>query len=270
MVSESEDNEFSTIGESNILQSDKFRIDYDLLNILAMIFMIVDHSGMILFGNNLVMRGIGRLAFPIFCFQIVEGTRHTSNVVSYAKRLFLMGLISEIPFNLMKAKIIDPTRNNVMFELLLCVGVTVIIDKIAQEGVKRSSRVAGILGICGIVGLSELLQLDYGSRGILLAVSFAVAKWIAPKSKIKELIIPLIASIVLFGVLDNSLIIGNTGIHIQTLCCLSFVFIWLYDSNKPGMLKQSSKHSLQKIRKLKYWVYPIHMLIIVTIKFILV
>ena len=51
-----------------------------VLKITALITMIIDHYGAIFQGNIIIYRIIGRLAFPIYCFLLVEGYTHTSNI----------------------------------------------------------------------------------------------------------------------------------------------------------------------------------------------
>ena len=104
------------------------------LKLLAIITMFIDHVGaavlarMIIMGNNtellykvyLTMRTIGRIAFPIFCFLLIEGFEHTRDRKKYALRLLAFAAISEIPFDLaFNSKVLEFGYQNVFFTLFI-------------------------------------------------------------------------------------------------------------------------------------------------------
>ena len=99
---------------------EKYRIlSGSALKMIAVITMLIDHIGAVLlsmyqpaqkilftlFGREytvyLIFRDIGRAAFPIFCFLLLEGFRHTRSRFLYGRNLLLFALLSEIPWNLM-------------------------------------------------------------------------------------------------------------------------------------------------------------------------
>ena len=70
----------------------------EILKWIAIITMTVDHVGAVFYPDYMVLRGIGRLAFPLFCYLLVLGMESTRNLRNYFIRLLLFALISQIPF----------------------------------------------------------------------------------------------------------------------------------------------------------------------------
>ncbi len=71
--------------------------DTGYLKLLALIFMIIDHSGKMLFPGIFEMRIIGRIAFPLYAWCLVAGSEYTRNIWRYALRIALVGLVAQ-PF----------------------------------------------------------------------------------------------------------------------------------------------------------------------------
>ena len=61
-----------------------------VLKIIAIISMTFDHMSYLIFGEFSFMNYIGRIAFPIFAYQITEGYIHTHNLKKYFFRLFIL------------------------------------------------------------------------------------------------------------------------------------------------------------------------------------
>ena len=71
--------------ENKMLNIDpKYKVlDGFTLKMIAIITMLIDHVGHVIFPEIAILRIIGRFSFPIFCFLLVEGFFHTSNVKKY-------------------------------------------------------------------------------------------------------------------------------------------------------------------------------------------
>lgn len=165
----------------NAIFPQKYRIlSGSALKLIAILSMFIDHAAIILSreaawmlmpflsfaGREItayyLMRKIGRLAFPIFCFLIAEGMSHTKNQKQYGLRLLLFALISEIPFNLLvSGQLICGTKQNVYFTLVLGALMIWIF-----ENVKTALPKALCMGATAV--LTVFLCTDYSLNGVLL------------------------------------------------------------------------------------------------------
>lgn len=105
------------------------------LKLLAMALMLCDHMWATVVPGNQWMTNLGRLAFPIFAFQIAEGYARTHNFRQYLGRMFLFALISEIPFNMITGGgLLFPFHQNVMFTFCLALLMLRLADLARPEG----------------------------------------------------------------------------------------------------------------------------------------
>ncbi len=142
-----------------------FGINGFVLKCIAMICMLIDHTGAVLFPQYLGLRMVGRLAFPIYCFLLVEGAMHTTNIRKYEQRLFLFALISEVPFDLAFYGGTSWAHQNVFFTLFLGV---LAID--LAQCIRNKLSVIIIFFLMIIV--AELLHTDYGGSGIVFILCY--------------------------------------------------------------------------------------------------
>ena len=104
------------------------------LKYIAMATMLVDHMGYVLFPWILWLRCVGRIAFPIFAFQIAEGCIRTHDRRRYALRLLLFAVLSEIPFDLMYGGTwFYPFHQNVIWTLLIGLSGIHLMEKTRKK-----------------------------------------------------------------------------------------------------------------------------------------
>lgn len=145
------------------------------LKLLAIIAMLIDHIGAIIFPQYLWLRVVGRIAFPIFCFLIVEGFYHTSNVKKYLIRLGIFAFVSEIPFDIaFYNKIMYIDYQNVFFTLFLGLIVIYLMSMVKNNFVNHTYIINILHAFVVIIGCatSIILKTDYSYIGILLIVAF--------------------------------------------------------------------------------------------------
>ncbi len=147
------------------------------LKIIAILSMTIDHTGCILFPDNLTLRVIGRIAFPIYCYLIAEGFSKTRSVPKYLLRLGAFALISEIPFDLaFHGEAFYWQKCNVFVTLFLGLLSLFLFEKI--RSLKDMPAPAGfVLGTVPVILLAvaaDLAGTDYGAYGVLMIFLFYI------------------------------------------------------------------------------------------------
>ena len=235
----------------------KFGITSATLHIIAMVFMLCDHLWARVIPGNEWLTCIGRLAFPIFAFMIAEGYSHTSNVWIYLKRLLIMAVISEIPFNLMySSSIVYPFHQNVMWTLALGLLLIHFIETVRKKG-KIWLTAVTILFSC-IAGwlVGYIAMVDYYGAGVLMVIVFYLfhhRKWWCI---IGQVVCLWYINVEMLGGLYYPVEIFGHSFELvqQSLAMLSLVFIWLYNGKKGCDKKWFGSFC--------YAFYPLHMLVI--------
>jgi len=157
------------------------------LKYLAFVSMLIDHAnnalltpmlngeGFLLHLSNLFSI-LGRIAFPLFVFFIVEGFFKTRSRKRYLTTLLIFGVISEVPFDMFTSKIFfDPYWNNMMFTLALCLVTIWLIDSLKEKLPNRVIWYVVSIILVILFGLLAMgLSLDYDYHAILVAYLFYI------------------------------------------------------------------------------------------------
>lgn len=144
-------------------------LDAFTLKMIAIITMVIDHTGAVLFPYNIWFRMIGRLSFPIFAFFIVEGFAHTGNIVKYVSRMLFFALLTEPVFDFAFYGKIYFGYQNVMFTFLaalLGLSVMEIVKKRISNDFAAKLVSLGVIITAAL--LAQFLHTDYGAFGVML------------------------------------------------------------------------------------------------------
>lgn len=207
-------------------------IDRSVLKWIAVLTMVIDHVGAILFPDQIWMRVIGRVAFPIYAYCLAEGFRYTSDYRRYLGRLALFAILSEIPFDLAFYGVpFSFAHQNVFFTLTLGLILLWVLERCREQLL----LCAGAFAV--LCFLAQALHMDYGAGGLLMVFAFYLARqgtspWIG------------------WGIFVFINLFGYAG-GVQWAAILALLPIGLY-SGKAGKKKQ----------RFFYWIYPLHLLLL--------
>ena len=144
------------------------RMDGTVLKLIACLSMFIDQLGAVCFSGMMGFRIIGRLAFPIYCFLLVEGAVHTHDMKKYILRMGIFALISEVPFDLaFYHRLVYTEHQNVFFTLGLGLLAIWFLEHLDIPDVLYKLLVIIAAGL-----IAEFFNTDYGFTGIAVICIF--------------------------------------------------------------------------------------------------
>ena len=285
---------------SDIATSNKFEITGATLKWIAIITMLIDHIGAAilepyaemqmmtsdassLWTLDMLLRGIGRLAFPIFIFLMVEGFYYTHDRKKYFFRMVLFSLISEIPFDMAfqrtltmdgshKIPLLDFSSQNVFFTLTLGFlaiwltdGILSFAERKNNEAMMAASEISAkstgdenfgvlfvllqIIGIFAVVVCccfaAEYMETDYDSIGVLAMFACYLGK-----KKGGNYVLMMLAPVVILIFMSSS----------EATALVNLIFVFFYHGKKGRNIN----------KWFFYFFYPVHLLILGIIQYLII
>ncbi len=246
-----------------------------LLKIIGIITMLCDHTGDAILGSFSILNLIGRIAFPLFAFQISQSYIHTKNLIRFMFRLLIFALIAQLPFSLFlstftsdlyySVQVFSVSFNiyslNIGFTMLLALLAILAYDKI-------SNKPLGILTSLLIVIIAQILNVDYGAFGVLLILIFYIFRTQPSYAKKKNTFIKVLMNIAFLIVVFTyyfirylqapNISIIEFYLPLVLFTYISLLFINFYNG-KQG----------PKVKYLFYIFYPVHLLLLYFINYML-
>lgn len=210
------------------------------IKLVAVVTMVIDHIGAVFFPQNTLLRVIGRISFPLFCFMAVLGFIYTRNIYRYLGRLLICAIVSEIFFDFAFHGGIYFDANNSVFTLAAGVASLHVMKKQGYLTGCVFTLVSGFfLNVC---------HFDYGLYGTILIVLIYFAYRFCMETK-KSMYLS-------WGVVALFMIFYRPDI--QAFAAFAIIFMALYDGQKG--------YERKWIKNFFYIFYPAHLLILAIIR----
>lgn len=217
-------------------------LDTDLLKLVAIAAMFLDHFGDVFFPGVGIFRWVGRIAFPIFCYCMTVGLLYTRDIKKYLGRLALFAVVSQ-PFYLLAFHPYDWQQEWANWNIFF----TLFLSLLAMYGLKERKWWLFFLGLFVV----SWWNFDYSGLGIQLMLIFYLCR---NKPKLGAVLFCLTYATSLFwgdSADPLSLTLGGW--------CIDWTFFAIF----AAPLIFCRTHSGVKISKYVFYVfYPAHLLLI--------
>lgn len=211
----------------------------NMLKMIAMITMVIDHVGLLLLDDLLPFRIIGRISFPIYAYLIVEGCVYTRRKLRRFLEVFLLGAICQLAYFVAEGDFYF----NVLLTFSVSIPLVYLVEACKKEAKRELLLLPTALATAAAVLLCLLLEradvfFDYGCAGILLPPLIALGRGVNQKAVLFAL-----------GIVALSL---ASGLWYQWFSLLAVIPVLMYNQQRG---RRNIKHFFCAF-------YPLHMLVI--------
>ncbi len=233
------------------------------LKIIAAIAMVFDHVGLLFFPSNMLFRIIGRLSFPIFAFMIAEGCKYTKHKFRYFFVITLFAFVFQLFFYIFTRG----TYLNVFFVFSIAILLIYSLDDFKKKlfNTKYSEFSATISGLVFVLlfifsyVINKIYDIDYRFFGIMAPLAVSLFHFKDKENtplgllKMDNLFVHLL-------LLAITMILESYNFWLIQYYSLFGVLILVFYSGKRGKLP---------LKNFFYIFYPLHLVILYAIYFII-
>lgn len=222
------------------------------LKVIALFCMLLDHMWATIIPGQDWMTCVGRIAFPIFAFELALGYTHTHDRRCYARRLLLLAVVSEVPFDMVAGgSYFYPWHQNVAWTLLAGLWACHCADACTRAR-SLTQRIRPLLGLLAALLLPGLLLTDYGTAGVLMILLL----WLTRQGGWGCRLAQLAGMFVLcqYMLIGQVYLVGPLEIQQECFALLALPLLWLYNG-QHGRKNKALQYAA-------YAFYPAHLLIL--------
>lgn len=222
------------------------------LKIIAAVTMLIDHMGLMLLPGILILRVIGRIAFPIYAFMIAEGCAHTGNKLRYFLSVFLLGAICQAVYFFYDRDAYLGILITFSLSILVIYAMQYWKNAVFSEkpGTIQCFAASVIFFGCvaGVYVLTRYVRIDYGFWGCMAPVFASLLRRPdGEKSGVWNRLDNHPARVLMLGICLAILSFGSGIIQAHSLLAL------------PLLLLYSGRRGKAKLKYFFYIFYPLHL-----------
>ena len=233
----------------------------NMLKLLACIFMLIDHVGMIFFPTDMLYRTIGRLAFPIFAFMIAEGAKYTRKKIRYFLTVAIIAVGMEAVYYLLFKSLVLSIFVTFSFSIITIYAMQLLKKVIFADKHSLFVTMLAAVPLAAAIALTYFVSrkyaFDYGFAGAMVPVLASLFRMpeCAPDwaKRLDNHLVHLLMTTAGLAVL------ASQGHEIQRYSLLAIPLLLLY----------SGKRGKRKLKYFFYVFYPAHICILYLIYMII-